>query len=100
MIQSKWLFVLAFATAGAAVPVFAQDQNPPAAPPSPGWHKFGQSQTRPVDLPPPAPPSSTLAAGSWITIRVNQPLSSDHNKPGDAFTGTLVQPIVVNGLVI
>lgn len=27
-------------------------------------------------------------------------LSSDHNQPGDAFTATLVQPIVVNGVVV
>jgi hypothetical protein len=31
---------------------------------------------------------------------VNQPLSSDHNQPGDAFTGTLVQPLVANGRVV
>jgi hypothetical protein len=33
-------------------------------------------------------------------VRVNEPLSSDHNQPGDYFTGTLVQPIVSNGRVI
>ncbi|MBI4460078.1 MAG: hypothetical protein HY648_08480 [Acidobacteria bacterium] len=42
----------------------------------------------------------TLPAGAWITVRVNQPLSSDQNQPGDAFTGTLAQPLVVNGLVV
>jgi hypothetical protein len=31
---------------------------------------------------------------------VNEPLSSDHNQPGDAFTGTLLEPIVSNGLLI
>jgi hypothetical protein len=31
---------------------------------------------------------------------VNQPLSSDRNQPGDAFTASIVQPIVVNGIVI
>jgi hypothetical protein len=42
----------------------------------------------------------TVPAGAWITVRVNEPLSSDHNQAGDAFSGTLVQPIVVNGLVV
>jgi hypothetical protein len=41
-----------------------------------------------------------LPAGSWITVRINQPLSTDHNQSGDAFTATLSQPVVVNGLVI
>jgi hypothetical protein len=31
---------------------------------------------------------------------VNQPLSSDHNHPGDTFTATLVQPLVADGVVI
>jgi hypothetical protein len=64
---------------------------------SANWHKFGES--RPPD-PPRAPAKVKLPAGSWITIRVNQPLSSDHNHPGDAFTATLVQPLVADGVVI
>ena len=54
---------------------------------------------RPMDGPP-APSQLTLAAGSWITVRVNQPLSSDHNQPGDSFTATLAQPLIANGYVI
>ena len=61
------------------------------------WHKFGESG--PAD-PPPLPAEVRLPAGAWITIRVNQPLSSDHNHPGDAFTATLVQPLVADGMVI
>lgn len=33
-------------------------------------------------------------------MRVNEPISSDHNVAGDAFTGTLLEPIVANGLLI
>jgi hypothetical protein len=33
-------------------------------------------------------------------VRVNQPLSSDHSQPGDAFTATLERPIVVDGVVV
>jgi hypothetical protein len=31
---------------------------------------------------------------------MRQPLSSDHNQTGDAFTATLAEPVVVNGLVV
>jgi hypothetical protein len=31
---------------------------------------------------------------------LNEPLSSDHNQPGDAFTATLAQPIVADGIAI
>ena len=33
-------------------------------------------------------------------MRINEPLSSDHNQVGDRFTGVLDQPIVVNGWVV
>ena len=35
-----------------------------------------------------------MPAGTWITVRVNQPISSDHNQQGDPFTATLAQPLV------
>ncbi|MCZ6751123.1 MAG: hypothetical protein O7E51_04750 [Acidobacteria bacterium] len=46
------------------------------------------------------PPQLNLPAGSWISIRVNQPISSDHNLPGDYFIGSLAHPLVANGFVI
>ena len=88
--------------------------QPTTPPPNSGWHKFGESQT---DAPPagtdqsnppnfqgpPAPPMPTqltLPTGTWITIRINQVLSSDHNQPGDAFTGTLAQPLMTQGRIV
>jgi len=50
--------------------------------------------------PPPLPAQLTLPAGSFITVRLNQVLSSDHNHEGDAFTGSLAKPIVVDGVVV
>jgi hypothetical protein len=41
-----------------------------------------------------------LKAGTYVTVRVNQPLSSDKNQAGDAFTATLAQPVVVDGVVV
>lgn len=46
------------------------------------------------------PPQLTIQPGTFVTVRVNQPLSSDHNRAGDAFTATLERPIVVNGIVV
>jgi hypothetical protein len=46
------------------------------------------------------PGEVTLRPGTFVTVRTNQPLSSDHNQPGDTFSGTLVQPVVVDGVVV
>ena len=45
-------------------------------------------------------PQLTLRAGTYLTVRVNQPLSSDHNQAGDAFSTSLVRPLVVDGIVV
>jgi hypothetical protein len=42
----------------------------------------------------------TIPAGTFVTMRVNQMLSSDHNQQGDIFSGSLVQPVVVDGIVV
>ena len=58
---------------------------------------------RPNGQPLPAyglPPQVTIPAGTFVTIRVNQPLSSDHNQQGDFFSATLVQPLVADGIVL
>ena len=46
------------------------------------------------------PPRLTIQTGKFVTVRVNQPLSSDRSHPGDDFTGTLERPIVVDGIVV
>lgn len=67
---------------------------------------FGQQQQRP-DAPPAAiphayglPPQVTIAPGTFVTVRLNQELSSDHNQEGDVFSASLTQPIVVDGVVV
>jgi len=42
----------------------------------------------------------TLPAGTWINVRTDQALSSDHNQAGDVFSATLAQPLVANGFVV
>jgi hypothetical protein len=46
------------------------------------------------------PQTLTMKAGTVITARVSQWLSSDKNHPGDSFSAELVQPVVVNGWVV
>jgi len=73
----------------AAVVAWGQDT------PSTGW--------RQVDSPSASgnsPSQLTLPAGTWISVRADQVLSSDHNLPGDVFSATLAQPLVANGLVV
>ncbi|HVW10982.1 MAG TPA: hypothetical protein VHC90_20495 [Bryobacteraceae bacterium] len=68
------------------------------------------------DDPPPPPPGAapaannapdaaipanlTLPSGSFVTVRVDQWLSSDRNQTGDTFYATLAQPVIVNGIVV
>ncbi|HXB21998.1 MAG TPA: hypothetical protein VNV88_11485, partial [Candidatus Solibacter sp.] len=41
--------------------------------------------------------SSSIPSGTPITVRINEDLSSETARTGDAFTGVLAQPMVVNG---
>jgi hypothetical protein len=82
---------------------YSQTESSPVEPPSSGWRKLGDPAPAgqwqaPSDAA--LPPVLTLPAGTWIKIRVDQPLSSDRNHPGDQFTATLVQPLVVSGFVV
>jgi hypothetical protein len=123
--QHKWIFglTLAFSLAQ-GITLFAQDPNPPSPPPNGGWRRF--EQTTPAEAPPPyeqgpqqdparryqAPPryqnqnppprpaTFTVPAGTWLTIRVNEPISSDHSQAGDSFTASLAEPLVSNGFIL
>lgn len=59
---------------------------------------------RPADPPPPPPPPPlrkvTMPSGTLIPVRIIETLSSDRNKPGDTFTASLDQDLVVDGFVI
>ncbi len=88
-----------------------QEQGPPPpqgqyqGPPQGGNQPYGQYQGPPPQAgnepaPPPVPPELTIRPGTIVTIRTNQALSSDRNQTGDRFSGTLAQPIVVNGIVV
>lgn len=46
------------------------------------------------------PSKLTIKAGTYVTVRLNEILSSDRSMAGDAFTATLTKPIVVDGVVV
>jgi hypothetical protein len=49
---------------------------------------------------PPQPVSYTIPAGTRITVRLAQSISSQTAHPGDAFEATVTQPVEVNGKVV
>lgn len=46
------------------------------------------------------PAQVTLRPGTYVSVRINQPLSTDHNHVGDVFTASLMQPLVADGIVL
>lgn len=58
------------------------------------------SGTQQEPAPAPTPRKVTIPAGTVITVRLNETLSSEKNQPGDRFTATLDQPLIVEGLVL
>jgi hypothetical protein len=46
------------------------------------------------------PRQLAIRPGTFVNVRIDQELSSDKNRPGDSFTATLTQPIIVNGIVV
>ena len=90
----------------------AQDSSQPK-----GWPRADEPATNPQDsnpqaalegdqMPPanapaaPIPSQLTIKPGTFVTVRVNQTLSSDRNQPGDAFSATLARPVIVDGVVV
>jgi hypothetical protein len=71
-------------------------QPPPAPAPAP--------PTPAVTVPPPPPArvphTETIPAGTLLSIRLGETLSSDRNEAGDTFVGTLDQPLIVDGFII
>lgn len=77
-------------------PDASQNGAPPYGPPPAS--QYGRSYGQQQFAPPPA--LLTIPAGTVVVIRTNQFLSSDRDQVGDQFTGTLDQPIIVDGYVV
>jgi len=96
----------------APAPAAAQDQqnSDPNAQNAPA----DNSQNAPANAPataPANPPAQgpenhpeawklTIPSGTYLTVRLNEALSSDRNQEGDLFTATLTQPVIANGVVV
>jgi hypothetical protein len=77
-------------------PAEPQTQLPP---PSPAMlNPPSGSETAPP--PPRMPQTVTIPAGTLLSVRLGETLSSDKSQPGDTFSATLDQPLVVEGFVI
>jgi hypothetical protein len=67
-------------------------------------NSYGRPQNAPYqrNAAPATPPPATLTipAGTVLSVRINEYLSSDRNQVGDRVTATLQQPVVVNGYVV
>lgn len=74
----------------APYPAYGQQQYPSG----------NYQQPYPQQAPPPIPAQLTIAPGTYVTVRINQMLSSDKSHQGDPFTATLIDPVVVNGVVV
>jgi hypothetical protein len=113
-------YCIALGLLAASIVAFAQDPAttaPPSPAPSPGWHSFSNPPEPQGNYPqgnypqgnyPQAnypsgqavPSRLKLQAGTFVTVRVDQMLSSDRNKAGDGFSATLTRPLVADGVVV
>jgi hypothetical protein len=88
----------------------AQTAPPAQSDPAPAARDaYGQAQQPSANTPPAAqtprpaygvPSQVTLKQGTLLTIRINQKLADNKNSVGDTFSGSLTQPVVVNGIVV
>jgi hypothetical protein len=90
-----------------AAPAQPDQAAPPAFQNAPLDQAQGPGQVPPAqgNYPPPSgnygiPSRLTIKPGTYVTVRINQFLSSDRNQTGDAFAATLAQPLVVDGIVV
>lgn len=82
---------------------YGQQQAPSTPPPmtEPMEQQQGPPPAQASNRPPYGLPAElTLRPGTYISARIAQTLSTDHNQPGDTFVAHLAQPVVVDGVVI
>jgi hypothetical protein len=98
-IMHKKIFTTALTLAFLAAPAFAQDRPTVEQ----VQKQLADGAAAPADQQAdmqPIPSRLTIKAGTYVTVRLNEILSSDRSMVGDAFTATLTKPIVVDGVVV
>jgi hypothetical protein len=73
---------------------------PPSESEQPATQQLTQPAPAPITAPAQQPHTVTLPAGTNLTIRLGETLSTDHNYTGDTFRGTLVSPVIMDGFII
>jgi len=84
-------------------PNYPQGNYPPPNYPQGNYPpNYSQGNYPPANYPPsqPVPPQVKLSAGTFVTVRVDQMLSSDKNQVGDGFSATLARPLIADGVVV
>ena len=87
------------ANSSAPAPSPTQGETPQANPVPPAT-PVGVASSTPPPEPPPKPKPIVVPAGTVLTVRLQQGLSSKTNAQGDPFDATLAQPLSVNGKVV
>jgi len=84
----------------------AQASNPPAPPPdqnaaaTPGAAAPAAQAPAPPPSTPPPPPTIVIPSGTELRVRLDQDLGSKISQPGDTFTATVADDIVVDGRTV
>ena len=92
----------------------AQSSQPAAGQPAPGGTTASQdtnaapstnaapgaNSAQQAPAPPPPPATVEIPAGTRLRVRLDQPLGSKINQPGDTFAATVAQDVVVNGVSV
>jgi len=84
----------------------APPPSTPAYSPTPATPPLNPATTSSSAPPPSAEPPKvephvvTLAAGTPLNVRLGETLSTQRNRPGDTFTASLEQPLVIDGFII
>jgi hypothetical protein len=102
----KRFVMLVLATGLSCLPVAAQGQSGEPVQPSqqaggePPQNGGYYPQNTPSSAGQTVPAMLTLPAGTLITVRTTEMLSSDRNRAGDSFTTVLEQPLIAQGWVL
>ncbi len=86
--------------ANSRTPSVPSESHPAPAAPPPAQSATVREPEAPVAPAPPPPNQVTIPAGSKISVRLGQTLSTEQAKVGDSFVATLDQPLVVEGFVL
>ncbi len=110
MKHHQLIATITFTTLGMLASTGTLAAQSPAPPPPPAFsagtgpaepaQAATQSERQATPVRHPLPDRLTVKPGTYITIRTGQMLTSDRNQQGDAFFGTLAEPIVVDGIVV